>query len=239
MDNVSTATATNDNDRKAAVVWLRRVLTSMLEVSPMSYWQKKRTARLLKQMPDWLMASCAECLNIDYLSGFKQYSDLAEKAKSDTGRSLAQQYLESHDAVPAANVLDDLVRDIAKQAGENRLPACGEMVERQVYALGLAGCTNEGSAFANSAKDILSDPESPNHPTVGYHLALASRDMSKLEALDATLVGGRYGGWVVERVAEIERYLGFEPPHFTVRTGERTPQWDLLWKRIFTGGDEH
>ena len=59
------------------------------------------------------------------------------------------------------------------------------------------------------------------------------------EALDATLVGGRYGGWVAERVAEIERYLGFEPPHFTVRIGERSPQWDLLWKRIFTGGDEN
>ncbi len=238
MDNVSTTTTKGD-DRKAAVVWLRSVLTSMLEVSPMSYWQKKRTARLLKQMPDWLMASCAECLNIDYLSGFKQYSDLAEKAKSDTGRGLAQQYLESHDAVPAANVLDDLVRDIARQAGENRLPTDGGMVERHVCALALARCTSEGGAFANSAKDILSDPESPNHPIVDYHLALAKRDGPRIEALDATLVGGRYGGWVAERVAEIERYLGFEPPHFTVRTGERTPQWDLLWKRIFTGGDEN
>ncbi len=229
----------SDSERTKAIAWLRSVRTSMLEVSPLSYWQKKRTARFLKQMPDWLMASCAECLNIDYLSGFKQYSDLAEKAKSDTGRGLAQQYLESHDAVPAANVLDDLVRDIARQAGENRLPTDGGMVERHVCALALARCTSEGGAFANSAQDILSDSESPNHPIVDYHLALVKRDGPRIEALDATLVGGRYGGWVAQRVAEIERYLGFEPPHFTVRTGERTPQWDLLWKRIFTGGDEN
>ncbi len=239
MDNVSTITTTKGDDRKAAVAWLRGVLTSMLEVSPLSYWQKKRAARFLKQMPDWLMASCAESLNIDYLSGFKQYPEMAEKAKSDTGRNLAQQYLEDHDAVPAANVLDDLVHYVIKQPGESGLPIQRETFERQVCALAFAGCAPEGAGFIMTAQNILNDTDSVNCPAVGYHLALANRDRSKLETLDAALAGGRYGEWVASRLTEMKRYLGLEPPHFTVRTGERTPQWDLLWQRIFTGGDEN
>jgi len=66
-----------------------------------------------------------------------------------------------------------------------------------------------------------------------------SEDSSKIKALNDTLTGDRYGVWVAERLNEMKRYLGLEPPHFTVRTGERTPQWDLLWHKIFTGGDEN
>ena len=68
---------------------------------------------------------------------------------------------------------------------------------------------------------------------------MADGDTEKIEALDATLTVGRYRSWVAERLTEIKRYLGLEPPHFIVRTGERTPQWDLLWQKIFTGGDEN
>ena len=239
MNNVSTITAIKDDDRKVALAWLRGVLISALEVSPLSYQQKRETARLLKRLPDWLMAKWAGSLNIDYLDCHKKYHDMVEQAKSDAGRNLARQYLESHDAVPVANVLGELVCSVVKQASEGRLPTEGETVERQVCALALANCNTEGADFAESAKNILSDAESPNHPLVDYHLALTNGDKPKIEKLDAALAGGRYGNWVAERLAEAKRYLGLESLHFVIRRGERTPQWDLLWQRIFTGGDDN
>ncbi len=227
-----------NSERAEAIVWMRKVLTAILEISPMSYWQKRKTARLLNRMPDWILDSWAEALNIDYIGGCTGYPDMAEKANSETGRRLAQQYLESHDAVPAGNSLDQLSKSIMEhEAGE--LPANSETVEKQVCALALAGCTSEGAAFAESARDTLGDAGNPNHPLVDYHLALEQRDKSKIEALDAALAGGRYGNWVAERITETKRYLGLEPPRFMIRRGERTPQWDLLWQKIFTGGDEN
>ena len=41
MSNVSTTIATKGDDRQAALTWLRGVLTSVMEVSPLSYQQKK------------------------------------------------------------------------------------------------------------------------------------------------------------------------------------------------------
>ncbi len=79
---------TSNSERTEAIAWLRGVLTSALEVSPLSYRQKKETTRLLKRMPDWLMASWADAFNIDYMGGFKQMPDMAEQAKCDAGRSL-------------------------------------------------------------------------------------------------------------------------------------------------------
>ena len=229
---------TSNSERAEAIVWMWKVLVAILEISPMSYWQKKKTARFLNRMPDWLMADWAEALNIDYIDGCVRYPDMAEKVNSETGRHLAQQYLESHDAVPAGNSLDQLSKSIMEhEAGE--LPVNSETVEKQVCALALAGCTSEGAAFAESARDTLGDAGNPNHPLVDYHLALEQRDKSKIEALDAALNGCRYGNWVAERITETKRYLGLEPPRFMIRRGERTPQWDLLWQKIFTGGDEN
>lgn len=230
---------TFNSERTEAIAWLRGVLTSALEVSPLSYWQKKETTRLLKRMPDWLMASWADAFNIDYMGGFKQMPDMAEQSKSDAGRSLAKQYVENHDAIPVANILDELVRELVNQTNESRLPAEGDTVERQVCALALSGCTTEGATFAESARDILGDEDSRNHPIVDYHLALADGDTEKIEALDTALTGGRYGNWVAERITETKRYLGLEPPRFMIRRGERTLQWDLLWQKIFTGGDDN
>ena len=101
-----------NSERAEAIVWMRKVLTAILEISPMSYWQKRKTARLLNRMPDWILDSWAEALNIDYIGGCTGYPDMAEKANSETGRRLAQQYLESHDAVPAGNSLDQLSKSI-------------------------------------------------------------------------------------------------------------------------------
>jgi len=220
------------------LAWLRDVFNAMLEVSPMSYRQKKKTDRLLNRMPDWLMASWAKNLDIDYTGGCTMYPDMAEKANSDTGRQLAQEYLEAHDAVPAGHCLDQLGRSVIKLANEGRLPADADMIERQVCALAWAECTDDGISFAEKARGILSDPEKTNHPLVDYQMALEYGDKAKLEALDAALTGGRYDSWVAERLTEARRFLGLEPPRFTIRYGERTPQWDLLWKKLFTGGDE-
>ena len=229
---------TNDSERIEAIAWMRDVLTSMVEICPLSYQQKKRTTRYLNKMPDWLMARWADALNIDYVGGCSQYPDMAQQAKGDAVRNLAQQYIEAHDAVAVGNCLDDLGKSVVKHAQAGDLPVDIEMVERQVCALALASCNANGAEFSEKARDILSEAESANHPIVDYHLALEYGDKSKLEVLDAALTGGRYGNWVAERLTETKRFLGLEPPRFTIHYGERTPQWDLLWKRVFTGGDE-
>ncbi len=107
-----------------------------------------------------------------------------------------------------------------------------------LLALAVASCNPEGHEFTHNARDILSDGECSNHPIVDYHLALEHGNKSKIKALDAALIGGRYGSWAAERFTEARRFLGVEPPHFTVKVGERTPQWDLLWRKLFTGGDD-
>jgi len=228
----------NDNERIEAIAWIRNVLTAMVEVCPLSYQQKRKTSRYLNKMPDWLMVRWADALNIDYMGGSAQYPDMAQQAKDDKVRNLAQQYIEAHDAVPIGNCLEELGKSVVKHAQDGDLPIDIEMVERQVCALALAGCEAEGAEFAENAGSILSNAENTNHPIVDYHLALEYGDSSKLKSLDAALAGGRYGSWVAERLTEAKRFLGLEPPCFTIRYGERTPQWDLLWKKLFTGGDE-
>ena len=159
---------------------------------------------------------------------------MAHWVKGETARRITQQYLESHDAVRTANALGDLVR----RANEGRLPAARETVERQVCALAIADCTAEGGDFVDAARSILGDPDRCNHPLVDYQIAAMRDDRDKMERLDVALAGGRYGEWAAERLAEMKRYMGLEPPRFTIRYGERIPQWETLWRKILTGGDE-
>ena len=229
---------TYNSERPERLAWLRDGLTAMLGVSPLSYQQKKKTARFLDKMPDWFMASWAEALNIDYVGGSSQCPGFAEQANSDTGSNLAQQHLEARDAVPAGHCLDQLVRSVIKHAQGGRLPLDSNMIERQVCALAWSGCTDEGLAFAEKAREILSDPENPNHPLVDYQLALERGDKEKLEKLDTILTGGRYGEWVTCRMEEGKRYLGLDYPIFRIHFVERTPQWDALWENIIKGGTD-
>ena len=94
---------TSNSERTETLTWLRTVLTAMVEVAPLSYQQKRKTGRFLNKTPNWLMASWAESLSIDYIGGCSKYPDMAEKTRSDTGRHLVQQYLEAHDAVSVGN----------------------------------------------------------------------------------------------------------------------------------------
>ena len=229
---------TYNSERTEGLAWLRGVFAAMMEVSLVSYQQNKKTSPLLQRMPDWLMAAWAESLNIDYTGGCTRYPDMAEKANSDNGRHLAQQYLESHDAVPAGHCLDQLTRSVIKRAQGGRLPVDSNMVARQVCALALAECTEDGIGFAEKARDILSDPENPNHIIVDYQIALERGDKEKLEKLDTILTGGRYGEWVDSRLDEAKRYLGLDYPIFRINFVERTPQWDALWENIIKGGSK-
>lgn len=197
----------NDDKRTQAIAWMREVLVSTLETCPLSYQQKRKTGQLLNDMPDWLMARCADSLNIDYVGGSTQYPDMAEYAESDDVRNQAQQYLESHDAVAVGNCLEDLGKSVLRHDKEGDLPVGTKIIEKQIYALALAGCTDEGTEFIEKAGGILSDSETNNHPVVDYHLALEYRDRTKLDILDAALTGGRYGNWVSERVKEMKRWL--------------------------------
>lgn len=227
---------TYNSEREMGLAWLRGVLTSAMEVSPLSYQQKKKATRLVSRIPNWLMASCAESFNIAYLGGSTACPDMAEQVKSETGRDIAQRYLEAHDAVPAGFCLDQLARSVIKHAQGDRLPVDADMVVRQVCALALAECTEDGIEFAEKAREILSDPESPNHPLVDYQIALERGEKEKLEQLDSILTGGRYGEWVDSRIDEAKRYLGLDYPIFRINFVERTPQWDALWEDIIKGG---
>mgnify|MGYP001026920619 CR=1 FL=1 len=228
----------SDSEKGTELIWLRDVLTSALEVSPVSYQQKKKTSRLLNKMRDWMLVNWAEALSIDYVGGSSQYPALVEQVKSDTGRQLAQEYLDAHDAVHAGYCLDRLGRSVVKLAQKDRLPVDSNMVVRQVCALALAECTEDGTCFAQKAREILGDPEKPNHILVDYQLALENGDKDKLEALDGVLTGGRYGEWINARLDEAKRYMGLDYPIFEIHFGERTPQWDALWGNIIKGGSD-
>lgn len=227
---------TYNSERAEGLAWLRGVFTSAMEVSPLSYQQKKKATRLVSRIPDWFMASCAESFNIDYVGGHTMCPDMAEQVKGESGRDIAQGYLEAHDAVPAGFCLDQLARSVIKRAQGGRLPLDAVMVERQVCALALAECTEDGIVFAGKAREILCDAENPNHIIVDYQIALERSYKEKLEKLDTILTGGRYGEWVDSRLDEAKRYLGLDYPIFRINFVERTPQWDALWEDIIKGG---
>jgi hypothetical protein len=110
------------------------------------------------------------------------------------------------------------------------------MIEQQICALGLANCTPQGEKFIQQAGSILCEAERSNHPLVEYQILLEVKQSQKLNEVDAVLSRHPYNSWVAERVAEIKRWLGLEPPRFHIRYGERTPLWDSLWNNILTGG---
>ena len=244
MDNMAkedhekdeTATVTDD-DKTIALNWLRGVLTGILEVAPLSPWMKKATHRMIYRLPDWLMAAWATALNIDYMNTSCSYPDIAESLQSESGRATVQRYLEAKDTVPVMNCLHQLVARTVKRHQAGRLPVDKDMVEREALALALSGCVPAGDEFAGSAGIILEGDEPANHILIDYQIALESGQRGKLERIDSALTGGRYGQWIAERMVEIRRWLGLEPPHFRIQYGERTPQWEALWGDLFVGGN--
>ena len=229
---------TEHNDGLVALAWLRHVLTSVLDVSPLPLRLRKRTANLPHRLPDWLLRSWATALNIDYVSACKAVPDLAERVRSDSGRGTVSQYFDTHGVVPLANSLQQVVGSVTKHPRSDTLPVDKETIEKQVCALALASCTPDGAEFAAYATSILSGSEQANHLLINYQLALDSGQKQKLEEVDVGLVGGRYGEWVAERLYELKRWLGLDSPQFRVQYGQRTSQWDSLWRNMILGGED-
>lgn len=223
-------------DRRRAIAWLRGVLTSMVDVAPLSPWIKRATCRLIQRAPDWLIAAWAGALNVDYVTAYQMYPDLGQEVRSDANREIVRQYVEAHDAVPVASALRQLARRAIRLLQRGKLPAKGDMIEREVCALALTTCAPYGQEFAQCVSSILGHAEGNNHFLVEYQIILDNHQKQKLERLDNALTGTRYGNWIAKRIGEVKRWLGLDTPWFNIRYGDRSPQWDILWKAIFTGG---
>lgn len=225
-----------EDDGRAAVAWLRSVLASIADVAPLSPWIKEATQRCIRRLPNWIIAAWAKALNFDYVSVYQACPDLAEAVKSDEGVQIVKQYVETHHAVPLANTLHQLGRKVLKLSRTDRLPASADKIVQQVCALGMADCTPHGEQFIQQVNPILCESERSNHPLVEYQMLLEGKQSQKLNDIDALLSLHPYNSWVSERIVEIRRWLGLEPPTFRIRYGERTPLWDSFWNNILTGG---
>jgi hypothetical protein len=212
------------------------VLASIADVAPLSPWIKEATQRCIRRLPNWIMTAWAKALNVDYVTAYRACPDLAEKVKSDAGMHIVKQYVETHNAVPLANTLHQLARKVLKLSRTDRLPASADTIEQQVCALGLASCIQQGEQFIQQANSILCESERSNHPLVEYQVLLEGKQRQKLKDIDVVLSRHPYNSWVTERIAEIKRWLGLEPPTFHIRYGERTPLWDSFGDNILTGG---
>jgi hypothetical protein len=224
------------DDTRAATGWLRDVLISIMEVAPLPLWIKGTSRGFIRRLPDWLITAWARALSVDYVTAYQVYPDLAEKVRSDIGRKTVQRYLEAHNTITTANVLRLLVQKVVKQSRTNGLLIDADMIQRHVCALALAGYSPHGEEFAQSATSTLSAKDHNIHLISHYQIALDTGQKQRLEDLDAVLTDNKYARWVEERVAEIKRWLGLEPPRFHIRYSERTPLWDSLWNNILTGG---
>lgn len=236
---MTTEVKTASEEKRQAITWLRGVLIAILDTASLPEWAKKRAMSITRRLPDWCMAKWATALSIDYMSGYRACPDLAEKAHSDTGRRIIHQYLEAHTAIPAVIGLRRLVPTILRHFQEGKLPVDKEVVEHQVCALAWSACTADGMEFAEKARSILSRGEPRNHLLTEYQVALKGPERERLDRLDEVLTSVPYGRWVAERLDEAKRWLGLDTPRFHIQHGQRTPLWELLWQRIFTGGDTH
>jgi hypothetical protein len=236
MDAKPNSIAASNDDSLEAVAWLRGVLASIADVAPLSPWIKEATCRSIRRLPNWIIVAWAKASNFDHMTAYRTCPDLAEAIKSDTGMQVVKHYVETHNAVPLANTLHQLARKVLKLSRTDRLPASADTIEQQVCALGMADCTPQGEQFIQQAGSILYEAECSNHPLVEYQVLLERKQRQKLNEIDALLSRHPYNSWVAERIIEIKRWLGLEPPTFHIRYGERTPLWDSFWDNILTGG---
>jgi len=225
-----------NDERRQPITWLRGVLTAAVDNASLPQWVDGKTASVLRRLPDWHTARWAIALNIDYIGGYQAYPDLAQKAETDTGRGIIQQYLEAHRAVTAAISLRRLAHTVLRLHRQGKLPADEEVIERQVCALSWADCTPEGMKFAEDASTILHRDKPGNHILDDYRIALERSETDRLQRLDNALTDTPFGRWVVERLDEAKRWLNLDMPGVKVHHGPRTPLWELLWQRLFTGG---
>jgi hypothetical protein len=226
-----------DNNKELAIRWLCEVLSAIVDNTVLPQRIKQKTARLIRCLPDWYLSRWAAALNIDFMKGYREYPDLAGKAGTDEGKGIMQRYLDGNNAAVMIDSLKKLVADAVRLNSDGRLPCEGGTVERQVCALALNTCTEEGNDFARAAENILGGTVEPGRLLEEYRLALERADKEKTDRLHAVLNGHPYGKWVTERLDEAKRWLGLDEPVVRIKRGPRTPLWELFWQEFFTGGD--
>jgi len=224
------------NSRQSAIRWLREVLAAIVDNAVLPQRIKQKAASLIRRLPDWYLSRWAAALNIDFMKGYRDYSDLAGKAGSDEGKDFIQRYLDENNVAVMMESLKKLVKELVRLNNEGRLPCDAETIERQVCALALNACTKEGKQFARSAEDILGEPAEPGRLLEEYRLALERADREKTDRLDGVLNGHPYGKWASDRLEEVKRWLGIDEPIVHIKRGPRTPLWESFWHEFFTGG---
>jgi len=236
MEKRPYSVATSNEYVPEAMIWIREVLTTIVDVAPLSPWIKEATQRCIRRLPNWLVDVWAKALDFDYVTAYQSRPDLAAVVRSDTGMETVRKYVEANSVEPLASILRQLTRKVVKLSKTGRLPVSAGMIERQISALAVANCTAEGERYMRHASSVLCEAESSNHPLIEYQILLEGKQSRKLKDIDAVLFRHPYNSWVAERIVEMKRWLGLEPPTFHIRYGERTPLWDTLWDNILTGG---
>lgn len=219
--------------------WLRKSIESIVEISALDAMYKRRMHKFLRHMPDGIIAKWADSLNIDYYGGSYSCPDFPTLIKENKYRALVRRCFMDSTGITLSTELQQLIVLVRKLAGSDVLPVDRDIVERGVCSLALCHCTDEGKSFMKYAAHILAECGHEDDVLTGYRLALENGDSNTLREFDEALQSTPFGKWVIDRLAETRRFLGLEPPHFTVSYGPRNPQWDVFWQSIVTEGNHN
>ena len=230
--------AVYNNEKEAAITWLRCVLLNTIQVAPVVKPEKKLVTDLMKALPNWLLISWAESLDIDYLGGYRIYPDMAEDVKKGNANNIIEEYMGKQGITNTARDLRQLVDNVTKLNKASNLPTDSDVIEKQIASLAWAYCTREGIEFASVADRVLKTKTGHNDNVLAnYTVVLASGDNSGIEAVSAVISWApKYNDWVDNRLNEAKRFLGIDKPILRINYVERSPQWDALWRNIITGG---
>ena len=225
------------DDRRQAVKWLRNVLTSAVEISSLPQWLIRNTASVIRRMPDKYLSRWAETLNIDIMTLSKGYPDLPLKINSAEAKQIIEDYLQNHGMMILVIHLRRLMGIILRLFKAGRLPLEKEVLEQQVTALALADFTASGTTFGNKAINILRYGKEGEHILADYCTVLKNGDSQRLAKLQNLLENDPYNSLINQLITEFKRYLGLDQPKVCLYYGSRNPLWELLWQKLFSGGD--
>lgn len=227
--------AVNSTERETTA-WLRNVLTTILDISPIPKWLKQPTVHLMLRVPDWLLGSWADATNVQVTEAYRAHPNLALEVRTDKGKQAVADYLETHRVVPRARNLRRLVVTVVHLFRTRKLPSPAKVIERETAGLALAGCTPLSYQFIESASSILGEPGQPGCLLSAYHEVLKQADKTKVAGIDRVLSGTHYGQWLVMRLKKVKRWLrgGIQP---NVRWEiESLPDNGVIYHILLKGG---
>ena len=198
---------------RETIAWLRNVLTTILDISPIPKWLKQPTAHLMLRVPDSLLGSWADATNVQITEAYRAHPNLALEVRTDKVKQIVADYLKTHQVVPKARNLRHLVATVLHLFPTRKLPAQAKVIERETAALALADCTPLSYQFVESASSILEKSGQPECLLSAYHEILKQVDKPKVAGIDRALSGTHYGQWVAMRLKEVKRWLrgGIQP----------------------------